>query len=105
MVNTRSTCVGAPTATIINGNAHNSKPAVTKIRRKYKAFFITGYPGLGEEEEDPRPHFRLLRSLRDALALPELSMGMSADWRIAIEEGATVIRVGTAIFGARPRKG
>lgn len=54
--------------------------------------------------EDPRPHFRLLRSLRDRLGLPELSMGMSADWRIAIEEGATVIRIGTAIFGERPRK-
>lgn len=51
---------------------------------------------------DPRPHFRTLRALRDAL-LPggELSMGMSADYACAIEEGATLVRVGTAIFGPR----
>ncbi len=51
---------------------------------------------------DPRPHFQRLRGLRDALGLRELSMGMSADWRQAIEEGATFVRIGTAIFGARP---
>ncbi len=52
---------------------------------------------------DPRPHFAALRALRDGLglALPDLSMGMSGDYRIAIEEGATLVRVGTAIFGAR----
>ncbi len=52
--------------------------------------------------EDPRPHFRVLRELRDRLRLPELSMGMSADWRIAVEEGSTLVRIGTAIFGERP---
>jgi len=55
-------------------------------------------------EDDPRPHFRRLRELRDTLGLAELSMGMSADYETAIEEGATVVRVGTAIFGERPRK-
>ena len=61
-------------------------------------------------EDDPRKHFRRLRDLRDelhgrtGLALPELSMGMSADYEAAIEEGATIVRVGTAIFGERPRK-
>jgi PLP dependent protein len=60
---------------------------------------------------DPRPHFRSLRELRDRLrdaglgALAELSMGMSADYEIAIEEGATIVRVGTAIFGERARSG
>ena len=54
--------------------------------------------------EDPRPHFRLLRDLRDRLGLRELSMGMSADWRIALEEGARVVRIGTAIFGERPAR-
>ena len=55
------------------------------------------------------PYFRRLRELRDGerartgLALPELSMGMSADYEIAIAEGATLVRVGTAIFGERPR--
>lgn len=56
-----------------------------------------------DEPEDSRGWFRLLRELRDRL-LPEgaLSMGMSRDFEVAIEEGATLIRVGTAIFGERP---
>lgn len=53
------------------------------------------------EPEDARPHFRALRELAAANGLPELSMGMSADLEVAIEEGATIVRVGTAIFGAR----
>ena len=48
-----------------------------------------------------RPHFRALRELRDSLGLEHLSMGMSADYEVAIEEGATMVRVGTAIFGQR----
>ncbi|MCI0857065.1 MAG: YggS family pyridoxal phosphate-dependent enzyme [Chloroflexi bacterium] len=51
--------------------------------------------------EETRPTFRRLRALRDDLALGELSMGMSGDFEVAIEEGATMIRVGTAIFGSR----
>jgi len=51
---------------------------------------------------DPRSHFRALRELAARLRLPELSMGMSADYETAIEEGATLVRVGTAIFGERP---
>src|SRR5205814_3456004 len=50
---------------------------------------------------DPRPHFRALRELAAKLGLRELSMGMSADYERAIEEGATMVRVGTAIFGER----
>ena len=62
-------------------------------------------PPLGE---DPRPWFRKLRDLRDGLekALPgltELSMGMSADYEEAVEEGSTMVRVGSAIFGPRPQ--
>jgi pyridoxal phosphate enzyme (YggS family) len=52
---------------------------------------------------DPRPNFRSLRQLGQALGLRELSMGMSADYESAIEEGATLVRVGTAIFGERAR--
>lgn len=48
-----------------------------------------------------RPHFVLLRELARSLALPELSMGMSDDFEAAIEEGATLVRVGSALFGAR----
>lgn len=56
-----------------------------------------------DDRELARPFFRRLRELRDALGggLTELSMGMSHDFEIAIEEGATIVRVGTAIFGAR----
>ncbi len=53
-------------------------------------------------EADPRPHFRNLRALAEAHGLAVLSMGMSADFEAAIEEGATHVRVGSAIFGARP---
>ncbi len=61
---------------------------------------------LVENAEDVRPVFRRLRELRDALAAEwpagdELSMGMSDDFEVAVEEGATLIRVGRAIFGER----
>jgi pyridoxal phosphate enzyme (YggS family) len=66
-------------------------------------------PPFFEEAERVRPFFRRLRELRDALASRqafgalggELSMGMSHDFEIAVEEGATMVRVGTAIFGER----
>lgn len=51
--------------------------------------------------KDARPFFRQLREMRDRLALTELSMGMSHDFEIAIAEGATMVRIGTAIFGER----
>ena len=50
---------------------------------------------------DSRPYFREMKQMRDDLGLPELSMGMTDDFESAIEEGATIIRVGRAIFGAR----
>ncbi len=68
-------------------------------------------PPFLEYPEAARPYFRQLRELRDQLCgggvppdrLRELSMGMSHDFEVAIEEGATMVRVGTAIFGPRPR--
>lgn len=57
-------------------------------------------PPLGEPEE-MRPYFRELRALRDELGLAQLSMGMTDDFEVAIEEGATIVRVGRAIFGSR----
>jgi len=63
----------------------------------------------GSSSDHPvRPYFRRLRELRDelrtrlGLPLPVLSMGMSHDFDVAIEEGATEVRVGTALFGGRP---
>jgi hypothetical protein len=69
-------------------------------------------PPFGVDPEDSRPYFRRLRSLRDRLAqmkipgiaMEELSMGMSGDFEAAIEEGATLVRIGTAIFGPRPAR-
>ena len=63
------------------------------------------------EAESSRRHFAQLRELREALQtafgalLPELSMGMSGDFAVAVEEGATLVRVGTALFGRRSGKG
>jgi PLP dependent protein len=86
------------------GCAPDAAPALADEVRALPAIELVGLMTIPPPEEDPRPHFRLLRGLRDRLGLRELSMGMSADWRVAVEEGATVIRVGTAIFGERPRK-
>jgi pyridoxal phosphate enzyme (YggS family) len=63
-------------------------------------------PPVADDPEITRPYFRALRILRDQLAtpacpLPILSMGMSSDFEVAIAEGATLVRVGTAIFGPR----
>lgn len=58
-----------------------------------------GVPGA---PEDARPGFRLLSSMADDLGLVERSMGMSADLEVAVEEGATIVRVGTTLVGARP---
>jgi uncharacterized pyridoxal phosphate-containing UPF0001 family protein len=55
-----------------------------------------------DDPETVRPVFRELRRLRDSLGLRELSMGMTDDFEIAIEEGATLVRIGRAIFGERP---
>ncbi len=61
---------------------------------------LMAIPPAGNAEE-MRPHFRQLRMMRDDLGLAELSMGMTDDFEVAIEEGATIIRVGRAIFGNR----
>lgn len=60
---------------------------------------VRGLSTLPPKEGDPRPVFRRLRALRDATGLAELSMGMSEDFEAAIDEGATMVRVGRALFG------
>lgn len=61
---------------------------------------LTLVPAEGEPEAT-RPFFRQLRELANAYGLTELSMGMSADYEVAVEEGATLVRVGSALFGPR----
>ena len=69
-------------------------------------------PPFTEDQQQARPYFRKLRELRDQIAarrlpavdMTALSMGMSHDFEVAIEEGSTCVRVGTAIFGERPSK-
>jgi PLP dependent protein len=63
------------------------------------AVSLEGLMCIPPAEGDPAPHFRRLRQI--AAGLPQLSMGMSADYEAAIAEGATIVRVGTALFGAR----
>lgn len=71
---------------------------------------LMAVPPFSEDPRDARPYFRRLRRLRDDLeqqfgrSFPELSMGMSHDFEIAIEEGSTQVRIGSAIFGERAKK-
>lgn len=68
---------------------------------------LMSIPPNAEDPEESRPYFAALHRLLDRvnreldLELPGLSMGMSHDWRVAVQEGATLIRIGTAIFGSR----
>lgn len=67
-------------------------------------------PPWSGDPEATRPYFRQLRTLRDQIRqthgeVTELSMGMSGDYQVAVEEGATMVRVGTALFGPRPTRG
>ena len=67
-------------------------------------------PPMPARAEDSRPYFRRLRELLDEVrehveGFEELSMGMSADYEVAVEEGATMVRIGTALFGDRPSRG
>jgi pyridoxal phosphate enzyme (YggS family) len=84
------------------GCAPADAAALAALVRGLPALELCGLTCIPPPDDDPRPHFQALRALRDALGLRELSMGMSADWPVAVEEGATFIRVGTAIFGERP---
>lgn len=81
-------------------------PAIIEAGTRSNHVEIAGLmtvPPWTEDAESSRPYFRALAQLGAQYALPELSMGMSNDFEVAIEEGATIVRVGTALFGARPK--
>lgn len=81
-------------------------PALLQAARTCPHLTILGLmtmPPWSDEPEHSRPYFRRLAQLAREHDLPQLSMGMSNDLEIAIEEGATIIRVGTALFGRRPK--
>ena len=104
----------------INTSGELSKTGITfeqsdKLLEESKGFKninINGFMTMAPYFEDPenaRPYFRKLREYRDNIVSKypdanELSMGMSGDFEVAVEEGSTIIRVGTAIFGQRPEK-
>lgn len=79
-------------------------PALVEAVRSCPRLSLTGLmtmPPFSDEPEASRPYFQKLRELAAACNLPHLSMGMSQDFEVAIEEGATCVRIGTALFGAR----
>jgi pyridoxal phosphate enzyme (YggS family) len=99
----------------VSGEAQKGGAAPDRVRALLDAagawphLRITGLMAIPAASDDPertRPAFAMLRALRDSLraghpSLVELSIGMSGDYEVAIEEGATIIRVGTALFGPR----
>lgn len=85
-----------------SGVARAEADAFIRAARNDHGLPVTGLMCIPPVEDDPRPHFAFLRELAARHGLPVLSMGMSGDFEAAIAEGATHVRVGSAIFGARP---
>ncbi len=87
----------------------DAEALIHAVRGKVEVLGLMAIPPPGPGAGHSRPYFARLRDLRDrlaaatGLALSELSMGMTDDFEVAIEEGATIVRVGRAIFGERPR--
>jgi len=73
----------------------DAEAAVAQARRSLE---VRGLMTMAPEGADARPHFRRLRELAARIGVPQLSMGMSQDYEVGVEEGATHVRIGTAIF-------
>ena len=83
------------------GATPEEAPALVEVVRSHPELDLRGLMAI-PPPGDTRPHFAALRRLAERLGLSELSMGMSDDFEAAIEEGSTIVRVGTALFGRRP---
>jgi uncharacterized pyridoxal phosphate-containing UPF0001 family protein len=84
-----------------NGVSPADVESMARQVRAVAGVHLIGLMAIPPAGGDGRPHFRRLRALRDQLGLAQLSMGMSEDFEIAIEEGSTMVRIGRAIFGPR----
>ena len=87
-----------------SGVAADALPALLDAVRGLAHLRVVGLmtmPAPAPDPEAARPAFARLRAVAEAAELPELSMGMSDDFEVAVEEGATLVRIGTALFGAR----
>lgn len=88
-----------------SGATEDELPDLVSAIRGFEKLDLRGLMSVPPPVDDPeqaRPYFRKLRKLAEDLGLNELSMGMTHDFEIAIEEGATMVRIGTGLFGERP---
>ena len=88
------------------GASPEEVPALVEVIRGCAHLRLLGLmtmPPWTDDAEPSRPYFARLRALADANGLKQLSMGMSHDLEVAIEEGATIVRIGTALFGPRKK--
>jgi len=88
------------------GASPEDVPALVEAIRALPGLRLRGLmtmPPWSDDAEPSRPYFARLRELAERCGLNELSMGMSHDLEVAIEEGATCLRIGTALFGPRPK--
>jgi pyridoxal phosphate enzyme (YggS family) len=95
-----------------HGAAPDEVAGLLRQARQAPSLHVTGLMAMAALGRDPRPAFRALRALRDDLdragdgpPLPHLSMGMSDDYIVAVEEGATHLRIGTALVGGKAAEG
>jgi PLP dependent protein len=89
-----------------SGASQEDLPALLEAAANCQHIAVSGLmtmPPWSADAEQSRPYFKRLAELARQHNLPQLSMGMSNDFEVAIEEGATIIRVGTALFGPRPK--
>jgi uncharacterized pyridoxal phosphate-containing UPF0001 family protein len=80
-----------------SGIAPEELPAFLELYGEVRGLMTM--PPAADDPETSRPYFRRLRELAEAHGLPELSMGTSQDYRVAVEEGATLVRVGSVLYG------